>query len=127
MGVGVSMMGEDKIWFHGELQTDADLRIYSPDVIDEIEGLLDVALNHNSFPEIPKDAQSRYLEKMKQLFAPKGFFYSVNWEPEGIDQTPVPIACKTSGMTHIYRKQCPIESHVHSNPSIPFYEEIYKV
>ncbi len=123
-----TMVGEDKVWFHGEIQNEeANLRIYAPDAIDEIEGLIDVALNHNSFPEIPQDAQAKYLEKMKQLFTPKGFFYSVNWEPHNSDQTPVPVACAKNGLTNISRRIFPIESFVHEQTSITFYEEIYKL
>ncbi len=123
-----TMVGEDKVWFHSETPNEtANLRIYAPDSIDEIEGLIDVALNHNSFPEIPQDAQSRYIEKMKQLFAPKGFFYSVNWEPYNSDQTPVPVACSKNGLRNVSRRIFPIESLVHQDTSITFYEEIYKL
>jgi len=121
------MVGEDKVWFHGEPTNEsANLRIYAPDSIDEIEGLIDVALNHNSFPEIPQDVQEKYLEKMKQLFSSKGFFYSVNWEPHNSDQTPVTVACNKNGLTNISRRLFPVESFVHEQTSIAFYEEIYK-
>jgi len=123
-----TMVGEDKIWFHGEPHNEnAHLRIYAPGAIDEIEGLLDVALNHNSFPEIPQDAQAKYLEKIKQLLTLSGFFYSVNWEPHNNDQTPVPVACAKNGLTSVSRRIFPIESFVHEQQSITFYEEIYKL
>lgn len=120
------MMGEDKVWFHGEDETDAPLRIFAPGTIDDIKGEIDVALNLNSFPEIPSNIQSIYLNKIRQLLTPKGFFYSVNWEPHGIDQTPVKIACKNNGFKNTHRRLFQVESEVHPLTTIQFFEEVYK-
>lgn len=123
-----TMVGEDKIWFHGEEinDFDANLFIYSPDVINDI-GSIDIALNHNSFPEIPEDSQAKYLQKIKTSLTEDGFFYSVNWEPENSDQTPVKIACEKNGFKNIARRVFPVEMAVHQQPSHQFYEEVYKV
>jgi putative sugar O-methyltransferase len=120
-----TMVGEDKIWFHGEDKTDAQLRIFAPGTINDIEGKIDVVLNLNSFPEIPSGAQSAYLNRMRELLTDKGFFYSVNWEPQGLDQTPVKIACSNNGFKNTYRRIFPVESEVHPSTSIEFFEEIY--
>lgn len=120
-----SMVGEDKIWFHGEPKSDAELRIYSPDAIDDIEVGVDVALNLNSFPEIPPDIQSKYLALIRKILTPDGFFYSINWEPtEG--QRAVTVACDESKFTKTHRRNFPVESNVHHGGNIPFFEEIYK-
>lgn len=124
--VYATMVGEDKIWFHGEDKTDAQLRIFAPGTINDIEGKIDVALNLNSFPEIPKTAQSFYLNRMKELLTDEGFFYSLNWEPIGIDQTPASVACPENGFKNIHRRLFPVESEVHPSTSIQFFEEIYK-
>jgi len=121
-----TMVGEEKIWFHGEEPNNrANLLIYSPDTIDDIQGF-DVALNHNSFPEMPKDVQSRYLQKIRKSLSPGGFFYSVNWEPHNMDQTPISVACETNKFTRTHRRIFPVEMEVHHQPSETFYEEIYR-
>jgi len=122
-----TMVGEDSIWFHGEPKTNAALRIYSPVDTDDIEGPIDLALNHNSFPEIPRGVQSKYLKLMEKLFSTDAFFYSVNWEPDRSDQTPVHIACKESKFKNVHRRIFPMESNVHVSSSISFFEEIYKI
>jgi len=122
-----TMVGEDKIWFHGEPKTNAQLRIWSPDKIDDIDFTIDLALNHNSFPEIHGDAQSKYLQLMKRTFKSGGFFYSLNWEPHNSDQTPVSVVCERHGFTNVFRRNFPVESHVHNPQNIAFFEEIYKL
>lgn len=119
-----TMVGENNIWFHGEPKTDAQLRIFAPNTINDIEPGIDLTLNLNSFPEIPRSAQSAYLYRMREIMTDKGVFYSVNWEPAGIDQTPVVVACNNNGFQNIFRQKFPVESQVHSSP-IDFFEEIY--
>lgn len=121
-----TMVGEDKIWFHGEDKTDAQLRIFAPGTINDIEGKIDLTLNLNSFPEMPRSVQSAYLNRMRELLTTEGFFYSLNWEPQGIDQTPTKIACADSGFKNICRRIFPVESEVHPSTVVEFFEEIYK-
>lgn len=121
-----TMMGEDKVWFHGESESNtANLFVYSPDSIIYLTQPMDLVLNQNSFPEMPSSVQSTYLTKIKQLLTSDGFFYSVNWEPNGINQTPTAIACSSNGFTCHHRRLFPLESKVHVG-NTPFFEEIYR-
>jgi SAM-dependent methyltransferase len=123
-----TMVGEDNIWFHGEPKSDTtSLHIYSPDSINELNEQMSVVISHNSFVEFPQHVQSIYLNKMKQILKPDGFFYSINWEPHGAaGQTSVIEACNSNGFTRTYRKTFFLESQMHPDPSIPYFEEIYK-
>jgi putative sugar O-methyltransferase len=122
-----TMVGEDNIWFHGEPKSDtASLYIYSPDSINEFNEPLCVVISHNSFIEFPRHVQAVYLNKMKQLLKPDGFFYSINWESDEAGQTSVINACNSNGFTRTYRKTFFLESQMHPDPSIPYFEEIYK-
>ena len=120
------MNGEDKVWFHGEKENEANLKIYSPDVIDDIKVSVDFVINHNSFPEIPRDVQAKYLNKMKNIFNIDSFFYSVNWEPKGSDQTPTNIACEDNGFIRTHRRYFALEGKVHES-EIEYFEELYKI
>jgi len=119
------MVGENTIWFHGEPESDANLLIYSPDTLCQLEETIDVVLNHNSFPEIPPQVQSQYLNKIKGLFSSNSFFYSVNWEPKGFDQTPTINACSNNGFERISRRHFVLEGKVHESET-EYFEEIYK-
>lgn len=121
-----TMVGEDKVWFHGELKNQtANLFIYSPDSINDLTESVDLVLNHNSFPEMPSFVQSKYLNKIRELLTSNGFFYSVNWEPTGFNQTPTAIACSSNNFECKHRRLFPLESKVHVGDT-PFFEEIYR-
>lgn len=122
-----TMMGEERVWFHGEPHSDTTrLHIYSPKSISDLNVKIDFLINHNSFPEIPRHVQSKYLQKVKDLLKPDGFFYSVNWEPHNSDQTPTKIACIDNGFTNISRRLFPLENKVHTPETPDFFEEVYK-
>lgn len=121
-----TMVGEDRVWFHSEPKSDTSyLHIYSPESIVDLTTKIDCLINHNSFPEIPRHVQSKYLQKVKELLKPSGFFYSVNWEPYNSDQTPIKISCMDTGFTTLSRRLFPLENKVHTSETPDFFEEVY--
>lgn len=121
-----TMVGEDKVWFHGEPESKTtNLFIYSPDSIGDLNQPMDLVLNQNSFPEMPTTVQSTYLNKIRELLTDDAFFYSVNWEPDNSNQTPTAIACSSNNFVCKHRRLFPLESKVHVG-NTPFFEEIYR-
>ena len=121
--VYATMVGEDNIWFNGEPKnSDAKLYIYSPNDTHNIsDKSIDFCVNHNSFPEIPQSIQIQYLNEIRRVLVDKGFFYSVNWEPEEKkDQTPTYVSCKKLSFVRSHRALFMGED------GYSYYEELYK-
>jgi hypothetical protein len=72
-----STLGEDRIHLFGEPQTDAPIRIMTPEAFLALDGPFDLIANFDSFTEIDQTMAVRYWDK---IFNVSSVFLSVNHE-----------------------------------------------
>jgi len=121
--------GEDTICFVNEKEDpNKNLFIYGPNCYEPLlNQKIDLSINHNSFPEISKNYQQKYLELMKKTFTEKSFFFSLNWEPSSeIDQYHTCNACQDAGFKRIYREHFKGDGEWNWRQDFhPYYEEVF--
>lgn len=103
------LLGEDSVWFCGEPEREAYLRLFTPETISDCRSEFCAVVNSDSFPEIPYSCQDAYIKMAERLLAGSGFIYSVNQESPHGGQRSISTAIQVNSLFRpVIRKLFPL-------------------